>query len=388
MNLSVSSLTAREAAALLGVRTSTIYAYASRGLLGGGTRGPGRQALYPRELVENLRVKAASRAGHAAVAAAALRWGEPVLDSAITRITPRGPVYRGTRATDLVERPFETVADLLWAQTSDWTQRLPRIRTRSPRPSLHTLLEVVVHFAPQLALEEPHRAPALLHRLACVAGEGESLAESQPTIAGALTASLLNRRGKPREVALVNAALVLIADHELNASTFAARVAASAHAPWVDCLIAALGAAAGTRHAAACDAAETLWRTAKRARNTTAWTAHQLELHGTLPGFESGAYRDGDPRAECLLRRLRPTLGSAGHRLDELLVAVERKTGQMPAVDIAFAVLSSHLGFPPGGAKLLFVLGRTAGWLAHVAEQRSSVAAIRPRARYVGTSGS
>jgi citrate synthase len=384
----VSSLTAREAAALLGVRTSTIYAYASRGLLGGGTRGPGRQALYPRELVENLRVKAASRAGHTAVAAAALRWGEPVLDSAITRITPRGPVYRGTRATDLVEQPFEDVTELLWAHQADWTQRLPRVRTRSPRPSLHTLLEVVVHFAPKLAVEDLHHAPALIHRLACAAGEGEALAESQPTIAGALTTSLLNRRAKPHEVVLVNAALVLIADHELNASTFAARVAASAQAPWVDCIIAALGAAAGTRHAAACDATETLWRTAKRARNTSQWVAQQLDLNGALPGFEVGAYRDGDPRAELLLRRLRPTLGSVGDRLDELLTAVERKTGQMPAVDLAFAVLSSHFGFPQGAAKLLFVLGRTAGWLAHVAEQRSSVAAIRPRARYVGASAS
>jgi citrate synthase len=63
---------------------------------------------------------------------------------------------------------------------------------------------------------------------------------------------------------------------------------------------------------------------------------------------------------------------------------VERATGQLPAVDLAFAVLSTHLRLPAGSSTVLFVLGRMAGWLAHIDEQLASADGIRPRARYVG----
>jgi hypothetical protein len=67
-----------------------------------------------------------------------LRWGEPVLDSSITELTVRGPVYRGKRAIDLVEEPYERVAELLWGGEADWSTRLRRVKTRAERPSLRT----------------------------------------------------------------------------------------------------------------------------------------------------------------------------------------------------------------------------------------------------------
>ncbi|MFZ5440265.1 MAG: citrate/2-methylcitrate synthase [Myxococcota bacterium] len=521
-------LTAREAAALLGVRTATIYAYASRGLLGGATRGPGKRALYPRDRVEQLRLKAAARAGHAAVAAAALRWGEPVLDSALTRISPRGPVYRGQRAVDLVETPLEQVAELLWQQRVDWSPCLPRVPTRGARPSLQVLLEVTLAHAPALrrdgstgsrvpeeaapfrrqrddspprraltssarvarasassspapddapatrraragqhsvdthiesahdegspparrgphlvaadtasAPARPHdegspsarrgprlvaadtesaparsheegspsarrgprldtghehvpRAPdgvvasgsgaqALLARLACAAGRGEALAEQESSLAGRVATSLLGRRATASERALINAAMVLMADHELNASTFAARVAAGAGAHWVDCLLAALATATGPRHVAACDAAEDLWAQVRETRRL------EIDEAGPLPGFEAGAYDDGDPRASRLLTLLRPQLAPGiRRRLDRFLSRVELRRKQLPAVDFALAVMTRELGLPRGSATLIFALGRTVGWLAHIAEQQASPAPIRPRARYVG----
>ncbi len=362
-------ITAKEAAELLGVRTATIYAYASRGLLGPGARGPGTRARYPRSLVETLRVKAAARAGHAAVAAAALRWGEPVLDSAITRISPRGPVYRGRRAIDLVDEPFEKVAEWLWGTPVDWSARTRRVATKSARPSVHTFVELVL-----ASTARPPERGALLFRLACAAGRHEVMAERAGSIAEAFLTSLRGRRPRREEVRWINAALVLIADHELNASTFAARVAASARAPWLDCVLSALGAATGVRHAAACDAAEAMWR------------AKALPpLEGQLPGFDVGAYPGGDPRAERLLSMLRPALSARQRtRLDALLSEVERATGQLPAVDLAFAVLSTHLRLPAGSSTVLFGLGRMAGWLAHIDEQLASADSIRPRARYVG----
>src|SRR4051812_35274830 len=164
-------VTAAEAAEILGVRTATVYAYASRGLLGGTSQGPGRRALYSRSLVETLRVKAAARSGHAAVAAAALRWGEPVLDSSITRITPRGPVYRGKRAIDLLGASFESVAELLWQRAGSWAGIAPRVKTTTPRPSLQSLLEVMVQLAPSLKATPIEEAGRLIRRLACAAGK-------------------------------------------------------------------------------------------------------------------------------------------------------------------------------------------------------------------------
>src|SRR5690349_18461990 len=105
-----------EAAALLEVKRETIYAYAGRGLIRTVPGEDARSRRYHRGDLDRLRARSRARAGHAAVAAGALRWGEPVLDTAITAITTAGPMYRGTAATDLASKmPFEPVAELLWS---------------------------------------------------------------------------------------------------------------------------------------------------------------------------------------------------------------------------------------------------------------------------------
>src|SRR5215831_350721 len=110
-------LTAPEAARLLDVKAATLYSYVSRGLLPSvpGTRGPSR--LYARGDVERLRARHVARAGHGAVAAGALRFGEPVLESALTAIDDAGPRYRGHSAVELAQSgaAFEAVAELLWS---------------------------------------------------------------------------------------------------------------------------------------------------------------------------------------------------------------------------------------------------------------------------------
>jgi len=382
-------LTAKEAAALLGVQTRTIYAYASRGLLGATARGPGKSARYLRELVETLRQKAAARAGHTAVAAGALRWGEPVLDSAITRLTPRGPVYRGQRAIDLVETPYERVAELLWASgPMNWKPRLSRLAVHARRPSLHALLEVVVAHAPMLRETPWTNGVALVRRLACAVGPWEVEAERAKSLAAAVATSLRGTPPDARTERLINASLVLMADHELNPSTFAARIAASARAPWVDCVTSALGACAGVRHASACDEAEALWARVPRRGSMTTFVRAELEK-GPMPGFDAGAYPHGDPRAQRLLELLLPTL-SVPHRarIESFLSAVDAETGQLPAIDFALTVTSDALALPRGSPTMLFVLGRVAGWLAHIVEQYQSEDFIRPRARWSGDDSS
>src|SRR5262249_32773443 len=109
-------LEAREAARLLGVKVRTLYAYASGRRISSVPGEAGRKRRYLRADLERLKARAHARAGHAAVAADALRWGEPVLDTAISAIEPEGPVYRGRPALDLAasRTSFESVCELLW----------------------------------------------------------------------------------------------------------------------------------------------------------------------------------------------------------------------------------------------------------------------------------
>src|SRR5215471_9464605 len=112
------------AARILGVKVPTVYSYVSRGWVRAFPSGRHREKRYPREDLERLRHRADARLGHEAVAAGALRWGEPVLSSALTEIRPDGPRYRGHSAVELARTArFEAVAELLW--TGDLPARSP-----------------------------------------------------------------------------------------------------------------------------------------------------------------------------------------------------------------------------------------------------------------------
>src|SRR5262250_3256835 len=107
---------AREAARILGVKVATLYSYASRQWVRSFPSGRHREKRYLREDLERLRHRADARLGHEAVAAGALRWGEPVLSSSLTEIRPDGPWYRGHPVLELARTArFETVAELLWS---------------------------------------------------------------------------------------------------------------------------------------------------------------------------------------------------------------------------------------------------------------------------------
>ena len=113
-------LTSKEAASFLDVKLPTLYAYTSRGLVRSVASAKGRARLYLRTDLERLRARRDARAGHGPVAAAALRFGEPVLDTHLTAIDPvQGPVYRAHLAFDLAEQgaSFERVSELLWTGT-------------------------------------------------------------------------------------------------------------------------------------------------------------------------------------------------------------------------------------------------------------------------------
>jgi citrate synthase len=392
---------AEAAAELLGVQRRTLYAYVSRGLVRSVPGGEGRPRLYAMEDLERLRARHDARSGHGAVAAGALRWGEPVLDSAITAITPRGPAYRGRPALDLAgEVPFENVAELLWSG------HLPSHAVEWPRPNLPIgrlaalalgdvrpldAMSLVVQLA---ALADPargdsrpdafipggrHLVPLLAAALAPGLGPGRVV---QALDAGRVAAVAARALGLgDAAVPALDAALVLLADHELNASSFAARVAASTGADPYACIAAALATLSGPRHGAASEAVAAFADGVRDPERAADAVRALREKQRHPPGFGHPLYPDGDPRAAPLLDAAR---GATNRRARTILALVDATSDVRPTVDVGLAALVAALGAPPAAAPGLFAVARSAGWLAHAAEQRSADFLLRPRARYVG----
>jgi citrate synthase len=401
----MTTLSSEEAAAYLGVKLETLYAYVSRGLVKGlpGARGKGRR--YRHEDLERVRARSAGPA------AAALRYGEPVLETRITRITPQGPEYRGRLATALVHDriSFEAVAEMLW------TEVLPEVAPRWPGdgPALHerdlarllprgsSPLAALALVLPVLAAADPlrydaepaavmARARRLIPRLAAscaLALEPKrlpaALATSDPVRALAIA---LGAPTSAKALDLLRAAFILCADHELNTSTFAARVAASTGADLHACLGAALAAFGGPRHGGASEQVELMAREAASPSRAAAVVGERLRRGERLPGFGHPLYPDGDPRVAPLLERAL-VLKPGAPRLRTLLAVAEavEATGRPRAnLDVAIAAACAALDLPLGLGPAIFAIGRSAGWVANILEQQTSSSALRPRARFVG----
>jgi len=355
------------------VSLRTLYAYVSRGAIRSIAGGAGRPRRYAAGDVERLRVRSAARRGHGPVAAAALRWGEPVMDSAVTAITPRGPAYRGVVAVDLVAAgaTFEHAAELLWtgvpAKAIAWPRaalpvaRLARLAGGAhPLDAMALVLALTRIDSPrEVTTSDAEHGRRLIPLLAvCLAADAAAMTRAlgAPTVAGVVARALGCDGAEPA----IDAALILLADHELNASSFAARVAASTGADAPACIAAALATLTGPRHGRA---AEDI----ARDRDTGAGFGHPL-------------YPGGDPRATPLLA----IAATSPLRRARALVARIRASRVPPSVDAALAALVIGLGAPPAAASGMFAVARCAGWLAHAAEQRAADYVLRPRARYVG----
>ncbi len=403
---------AAEAAALLGVKRQTLYAYVSRGRVRSRSAG-GRARAYHEGDLARLKAQTDARAGHGAVAAGALRWGEPVLDSAITRIDATGPAYRGQPAVGLAERgvAFERVAELLAFGTlpdeARWDDRLPLAPTKTlaslvsadARPVDAALLAL-----PAFAMRDPARFDAGLdaeRRVArrIVRGLAASLgattsgarvreAAEEPTVARSVAVAL-GVRPTRRALAALDAALVVCADHELNASSFAARIAASAGADLYACASAALATLTGSRHGGLSERVVALSDEVGAPERATRVVRERLRRGDAIPGFGHPLYPEGDPRAGLLLDLARD-LAPRSPRVRVLFALVdtlELVGGDRPTLDVGLVAIAAALGLPDGGATAIFAAGRVAGWLAHAIEQRAAGHLLRPRARYVGPPG-
>jgi citrate synthase len=336
----------------------------------------------------------------ARVAEGALRWGAPVLESGITLVDGGRLFYRGRDVEGLAAGcSIEEVAALIWTGdpgkaaevfSGDTDELSPRVRR-----TLRTLgdlppVELFQALLPVASAEDPVGYDL---RPAGVVGTGARVLRLMAGVVGGRgtggVAEAL-RRGwcpdEPRAAALLDAALVFCADHELPVSTFAARCVASSGATPYAVLQAGLAALGGTRHGGQTELAGVFLNEVATSSDARKVIAGRLRRGDGLPGFGHPLYPDGDPRGVGLLGiSARALPGSPAVALSGAVVEEVRElTGERPTVDLALAAVARALGLPAGGAVALFAVGRTVGWIGHAIEQYASNTLIRPRARYVG----
>lgn len=337
-------------------------------------------------------------------------WTGPVIKSAITEIREDGHRYRGQSAIDLAraDKPFEEVVDLLWEAGGNPVQ-WKRIKPLPLPKELKLLASRDADFLDLLKLmlvtaemDDPvsrkllssdvfDTARRLIVTMAMVVGlpnkRDKFIADGPFPIAQTLLAALSGNKSKERAQA-INSALVLCADHELNASALAARIAASCDASLYSCVESALGAFSGSMHGSASRRAEDIVTTSLKFKTATAWLKDYLRQFESLPGFGTDLYEEGDPRAKILISAAQAVSSKNTHlkRLLEIVECVRDQLGLEPNLDVGLAAISYALALPAGAGSTIFAVSRSSGWIAHAIEQRMYGGVIRPRARYIGKS--
>jgi citrate synthase len=376
-------LTTEEAARRLGVKVPTLYAYVSRGLLESHRDPSRRGSLF--DLAEIEALAARSRGGRQTATRLA------TITTGVTQLSQeRGPLYRGLAATELAtSMRFEDVAALLWQAEGpgDWSP--PAL---GPCPLEHTFDRMrwaLVLCGSTDPLRSDLRPPAVARAARrSAAALTDAVGPPPPggdavdaSLAARLTARLAPASGSV-EVTAVNAALVLMADHELATSTVAVRVAASVRADPYDALLAGLATLAGPLHGGASQQAFELLVVAERDGVARALN-DVLREQGRLPGFGHAVYKNGDARFTALMALAAPLLGDDQRAVvDEVIALAAAHDVPLPNCDLALAALSWGTGMPPDTGRTLFAVARIAGWTAHYLEELSE-RPLRFRARAV-----
>ncbi|WP_163544216.1 citrate synthase [Occultella kanbiaonis] len=400
-------LTTAQAAARLGVKPTTLYAYVSRGLIGSTRAETGGGSTFDALDVEQL---AATRRRGREGAAPDHGRGRPlmVLDSPLTLIEDDELYYRGRRATDLARTVgLEAAIDLLWAQTAATAGGRgchAGAEVIGPARAAGDLLGPAARLIDRMQLSvviagshDPLRtdlAPDAVHSAGrrLIATMVDALPDVGPAAPG--SASLAQRLwpkltaspSTPADLALLDATLVLCLDHDLATATLAARVAASARAHPYAAIACALSAFDSAMHGSAPSAATQMLRDAAEGPPDRAIAGQAARGRG-IPGFGHVLYRHTDPRAAFLLGRMSTMnrYAAAIRAARELVAMVGPRTGRPVNVDLALAVLAVGAEMGDDAGQAIFAVARTAGWLAHVVDEYGQKPLrLRPESAYVG----
>src|SRR5579885_3361872 len=371
-------LTAAEAAAQLGVKLGTLYAYVSRGWLKSYRRRVGRQALYRRSDIEALRGMTMPERGRRARslpdASSSVTFAQPpkaeaspsgviVAESAVSSIIEGQLAYRGYPIEEVIEHAtYEEICLLLWHGERPSPLEVERLRkaiaTAQMPAAVAAALSGVGRQAPsllRLAVMMPVLAAQPRSRDRQRADDAQEIVRMMPLaltspgtsgtkrqLCGTAERLLYSFSGpefRTWEKRALDRVLIACAEHELNASTFAARVVASTGADLYASVLAALCSLSGPIHGGACDRIELMLAQLDSGVRLDTILREFGEQNQLPPGFGHAIYPAGDPRAR-LLKKV---------------------------------------------AAAIFALGRAAGWIAHSLEQYSDNRLIRPRMRYKGS---
>ncbi|GAA4250704.1 citrate/2-methylcitrate synthase [Dactylosporangium darangshiense] len=390
---------ADEAARRLGVKPATLYSYVSRGVLTRRKADDGRSVFDPREIDRMVRRGRPRRSPGST---------ELVIESAVTMLGDDRHYYRGRDAITLADAwRFERVAAFLWtgaeAETEPWVAADDAVsaarEAQRGLASAVSLLERLQVIVTALAVADPVRfnldpAAVALVGQGLVAGMVDALppgragvgAAGGPAVHERLWVKLAADEADERLADVLRFAMVLLADHELAASTLAARVAASVRADPYAVVTAGLGVTAGALHGGASLGVEGMFAEIDEASRASFAMGERLRRGERVPGFGHAVYRSGDARGEALLERVRRAV--PGHPRLAVAEAMleEARRRRLPAVNVDFALgLLTHLaGMPRGAGEAIFGLARTAGWLAHAMEEYARPTRLRLRAAYTG----
>ncbi|WP_022883119.1 citrate synthase [Gryllotalpicola ginsengisoli] len=403
--MTVPRLTAAQAAARLGVKPQTLYAYVSRGLLSRERSATG-STFDPLEVEAFARRRRPSAPASTPRTSRAAAAGSPlmVLDTDIALIEDDELIYRGRPAAELaLTDSVEKVAAWLWgldahaqldAHPDSVAAARRAVTTLAPAAPLLSRVQaaVVAMGAADPLRHDPSEANLRRIGAELLVGVPRALAPSEPaagaSVAESLWTALAGRAPEPAGSRAISAALVLAVDHDLAASTLAARVAASARADGYAVVSAALGAFDSALHGdASRPAAELLARVVSGEAAETAIAAAVRDGGRGVPGFGQPLYRGTDARARALLPLVGALPGAAPVTEAAAAIAgvVEARAGLHPNFDFALAVLTGAAGMAPDAGSAVFAVGRTVGWIAHALDEyRQRPLRLRPRGRYVG----
>jgi citrate synthase len=401
----MSRLTTAQAAKRLGVKPATIYAYVSRGILASSAVPGDRYSTFSSREIEQLALRGKPRQASRSHAL------DFAIDTAITEIGQHSLSYRGHDVLRLASSAtFEQVAGLLLdgslGEHITWDHRPIEV------PSTSSIFDHVGLVPVLLATNDPMRGDlspeavrlAARNIMAAVVDSLPSVGEGRTprlqigeksyrsTIAGRLWTKLSPARPTPALMSILNAALVLLADHELAVSAVAARVTASTRADPYAVVSAGIAAMSGPLHGGASRGArrmldQALHETTRATSGSDRAVGEALATLGNYPGFGHTVYKQGDPRAESLLAMLRETAGGTRpmNAVDGVIAAIRKRRDIQPNIDLALAALGLVANLPTEASESIFCVARIAGWCAHAIEEYNEAPLrFRARALYVG----
>ena len=335
-------------------------------------------------------------------------------------------LYRGYDAVELARHStFEEVAYLLWygrlpglsefeafldgftgsmrlpVETVMIMRMFPHVAT--PMEILRTAVSSMGHWDPDSGVTRldalMRKAQRITERMPLIISSYQRLRNgmepieprSNSGIAMNFLYTLTGKEPDPVMVRAMDSALILHADHELNASTFTARVVAATLTDIYSCITSAIAALKGPLHGGANAEVMNMLDAIGDPARADSWVKERLSEKKKIPGFGHRVYRCEDPRATALRETARKITTMTGNtRYFEIAEEVEKtmltNTKVFPNVDFFSGTLYNAMGIPSELFTPIFAISRVVGWTAHILEQLKNNRLIRPTANYVGPS--